>query len=199
MAWRRAGSRPRNAGTRSSRRDRRASRSRRKRPVSTSLVKSRLVAATTRTSTSTSSVRPTGPTSCSWITPRSFGWSSRGSSPSSSRKGVPPAARRKRPGCAVPFGSRPRRSPRTKAGQHGATPARTAIRGDECIPDLRVGVSCEHGTCTQETGAAVCSPRPGQCHARHGKPERLRPDELAPARHRGPPARRCEGTDICPR
>src|SRR5262249_49407046 len=63
-----------------------------RRPRGPSACRSRFVAATTRTSPFCGTSSPTGRTSPLSSTRRSFGWSSRGSSPSSSRQIVPPFA-----------------------------------------------------------------------------------------------------------
>ena len=61
--------------------------------------RSRCVAASTRTSTWTVRVRPTGRTSPAPRNRRSTAWASSGSSPTSSRNTVPPSASRRSPAC----------------------------------------------------------------------------------------------------
>ncbi len=93
--------RSRRGGMRTSSTLSRKKRSSRNRPAATSAPRSRLVAASSRTSVGTGRTDPRGSTTRSWMARSSLAWSDRGRSPTSSRNRVPPWANWNRPGLSL--------------------------------------------------------------------------------------------------
>ena len=135
---------------------------------------SRFEAATRRTSTRRAVLPPSGRTSPSWTTRRSFAWSGSGRSSISSRKSVPPSASRSAPGrdSSAPVNA-PRACPKNSLsasdlGDRGAVDGneRRARPRTERVDGARDDLLAGAGLALDAARAPRSAPRCGRARAR---------------------------------